>query len=80
MTITCRNRILSLGLAILMVLSLVPLQALPAAATENTYTLDIADVEDVPQYSKADGDTLKCGTDGYFIICRWHLSYWRIDE
>ena len=25
-------------------------------------------MEDVPQYSKADGDTQKCGTDGYFTV------------
>ena len=61
----CAIKCLSVLLALVMLLSLLPLSVLAAGST---YTLDIADVADVPQYSTADGDTQKCGTDGYFTI------------
>ncbi len=59
------KKALSLVLALALVLTLLPATALAAPAV---YTLDIADVADVPQYSKADGDTQACGTDNYFTI------------
>jgi len=54
-------------LIFVMILTLLPLSVLPVQAA-TTYTLDIGDVEDVAQGSKADGDTLKCGTNNYFTI------------
>ena len=62
------TKLLSAAIAFALLLTMLPLGALPVWATGSTYTLDIADVEDVPQYSKADGDTLKCGTDSYFTV------------
>ena len=61
----CVTKGLAILLALIMVLGMLPWTAFAAG---NTYTLDIADMEDVPQYSKADGDTQKCGTDGYFTV------------
>ncbi len=59
------RRLLSMALALTLVLSLLPPSVLAAPVV---YTLDIADLEDVPQYEKQDGDTLRCGTDDYFTI------------
>lgn len=61
----CAMKCLSALLALVMVLGLLPVSVF---ALGSTYSLDIADVADVPQNSKADGDTQKCGTDGYFTV------------
>ncbi len=61
------NRLLAAVLAVVMLLGMLPLSALAADETQ-TYVLDIGDVEDVAQSSKADGDVLACGTDDFFTI------------
>lgn len=58
------RRILSPALALVLVLALFPTSA--RAAT--TYTLNVSDLDEITQNSKADGDTLKCGTNNYFTI------------
>ncbi len=62
------KRILAAALAMLMVISLLPASVLSIRAATKTYVLDIGDLADVAQGSKADGDTLECGTEGYFNI------------
>ena len=59
------KRFLSIFLAMVMIATLA---VMPVYAQSVTYTLDIADMEDVPQGAKADGDTQRCGTDDYFVV------------
>ena len=59
------KRMLSVALALFMMMALV---VVPANAGTVTYVMDVGEIADVPQGSKADGDTMKVGTDGYFTI------------
>lgn len=59
------KRILSGALALFMMMALI---VVPASAETVTYVMDVGEVEDIKTGSKADGDTLKVGTDGYFTI------------
>lgn len=59
------HKLLAVALAVLMVLLMLP----AAFAASVTYTLDATnDLEAMAQGEKADGDTAKAGTDGYFTI------------
>ena len=68
------KKTLSLALVLVMLLGLLPIsgwQLRASAAEETVYVLDAtADVEAMASNTKADGDTMTMGTDGYFtLIC-----------
>ena len=62
------SRFFAAALVFCLLLSLLPLSALPVWAESTTYVLDVGDLEDVGKGTKADGDTVKAGTDNFFTI------------
>ena len=66
---SCMQRSVAALTALIMVLLLLPVGALPAAAAGTTYTLDAtADLTAFAAGEKADGDNEDVGTDGYFTV------------
>ena len=66
---SCMQRSVAALTALIMVLLLLPVGALPAAAAGTTYTLDTtADLNAFAAEEKADGDNEDVGTDGYFTV------------
>lgn len=62
------TRILCWVLALLMIASLFTGAILTVSAATVVYTLDAGDLESFSKGTKADGDTVRAGTDGYFTI------------
>ena len=66
---TCLNRVLSVALAILMALTVLPMPAIVAWAQGNTYVLDVStDMQPFAPGTYGNGASDKFGTDGYFIL------------
>ena len=66
---TSARKILSALLVICLAVLIVPVFATPAGAETKTYTMHADDLEAFDAGAKADGETLKFGTDDYFTIC-----------
>lgn len=59
------TRILCGILALILLLSLLPLVA---SAEAMTYVMDVSEMEDKPKGTWKNGDTFKCGTENYFTV------------
>ncbi len=58
-------KFLSIVLALCLLLTVLPL---PARAESTTYVLDVGELESFGKNTKADGDSVKAGTNGYFTV------------